>query len=528
MDGLRRAVGDAKLTYLGFSYGNVPRRDVRGPVPAHLPRAGAGRARVTPTTFIKRPGRQHRTSRPRSVERALGRFLRRRARRTRPPCARFWRPRSLGRPEDRLVARGGAGVPRLPARRATTPDPRPVDGEADINRSPSAPCTTSASLPALALGLPPGGARRRQRDPVARRRSCPTCGTPTRASTTRPNDAFVAIDGGEAKWPPPRREYVREGEEAWGKYDLAYFNQGYTELGFGSGRCAAQDAYFPAVPRRRIRSRAAGRGHHLRSRDRRTGGRDCSPASSATRGVLTMRAAATPPTARTRPAIQPAVNRYLIDGTLPPAGKSCRQQVPFAQPERSGRRPIEPSRGTRRRVQRAHAAVKFPNLAIVASRRQDQLAALTRTGSAVRAGRSRSVGGPAPAGARLPVAQRRSRLRRRHSPVSARPWTLPRGALRADESVCRPARILRAPGRRLLASPRPVSRPQLHPAELERSRAFGALLCVSPKAAPHRYASGAVPALRGPTPPLGPGRHGTSASTVRCAVSGSRQDCRIA
>jgi hypothetical protein len=35
---------------------------------------------------------------------------------------------------------------------------------------------------------------------------------------------------------------------------------------------------------------------------------------------------------RNSPCIDTAVNAYLIEGTLPAAGTTCRQEVPFVQP----------------------------------------------------------------------------------------------------------------------------------------------------------------------------------------------------
>ena len=94
---------------------------------------------------------------------------------------------------------------------------------------------------------------------------------------------------------------MREGEESWGKYDHAYFNQGYIELGFGLWPVRAQDAYFgpfhvdASAPAPLVVATTYDPATPYRGALR-------SPASSATRGCSRCAATATPPMAGTRPA----------------------------------------------------------------------------------------------------------------------------------------------------------------------------------------------------------------------------------
>jgi pimeloyl-ACP methyl ester carboxylesterase len=325
MDVLRRAVGDAKLTYLGFSYGTFLGATYAALFPRTF-RALVLDGPVDADEFINDPvaNTDEQTA---ALERALGRFFAACAA-NQTACARFG-GRDPWDAYDRLVAR--AQETRLPAPRYT-PDPRPIDGD-DINQAAVSAMYDKHFWPALALGLRQaargdGSVIRLIVDELSYMRD------PDTGQYDPSNDAFVAIDGGEPKWPTRVGEYVREGEEAWGKYDHAYFNQGYTELGFGLWPVRAQDAYFgpfhvdasapaplvvdttydPATPYRGGLMLARELGHAR---------------------VLTMRGDGHTAYGENSPCINRAVNAYLIDGTLPPAGKSCRQQVPFAQP--SGR-----------------------------------------------------------------------------------------------------------------------------------------------------------------------------------------------
>ena len=322
MDVLRRAVGDAKLTYLGFSYGTFLGATYAALFPRTF-RALVLDGPVDADEFINDPvaNTDEQTA---ALERALGRFFAACAA-NQTACARFG-GRDPWDAYDRLVAR--AQETRLPAPRYT-PDPRPIDGD-DINQVAVSAMYDKHFWPALALGLRQaargdGSIIRLLVDELSYMRD------PDTGQYDPSNDAFVAIDGGEAKWPTRVGEYVREGEEAWGKYDHAYFNQGYTELGFGLWPVRAQDAYFgpfhvdasapaplvvdttydPATPYRGGLMLARELGHAR---------------------VLTMRGDGHTAYGENSPCINRAVNAYLIDGTLPPAGKSCRQQVPFAQP----------------------------------------------------------------------------------------------------------------------------------------------------------------------------------------------------
>jgi pimeloyl-ACP methyl ester carboxylesterase len=325
MESLRQAVGDAKLTYLGFSYGTFLGATYAALFPRGF-RALVLDGPVDADAFINDPvaNTDEQTA---AIERAFGRFFAACAA-NQTACARFG-GRDPWDAYDLLVAR--AQETRLPARRYT-PDPRPVDGD-DINAAAVSAMYNKQFWPALALGLRraalgDGSIIRLLVDELSYMRD------PDTGEYDPLSDAFVAIDGGEAKWPTRVRAYVREGEQAWRMFDHAYFNQGYTELGFGLWPVRAQDAYFgpfhvdasapaplvvdttydPATPYRGGLMLARELGHAR---------------------VLTMRGDGHTAYGQNSPCINRAVNAYLIDGTLPPAGTSCRQRVPFAQP--SGR-----------------------------------------------------------------------------------------------------------------------------------------------------------------------------------------------
>jgi hypothetical protein len=211
-----------------------------------------------------------------------------------------------------------------------TPDPRPIDGD-DLNAAALVTMYAKQFWPDLAVGLASAAAGdgtviRAIVDELFYGRD-PDTGTYDPGS-----DRFLAIYGAEAHWPTDVGTYVREGDQAWGAFDHTYFNHGYAELNFGLWPATAQDTYEgpfhvkasaptplvvdttydPATPYR--------------------GGLKLARELGNSR-LLTMRGDGHTAYGGNSSCVDAAVNAYLIDGTLPPVGKSCRQEVPFEQPQ---------------------------------------------------------------------------------------------------------------------------------------------------------------------------------------------------
>ena len=323
MDVIRAAVGDKKLNYLGFSYGtflgttylklfadHVGRIVLDGPVDADEYQSDP----------LK--GTNEQTA---AFERALGRFFQACAA-DQANCLNFGGADPWDA-YDELIDQANASP--IPAPRYT-PDPRPVNGDV-INNAVVTDLYAKQLWPEIAQALAEAQAGdaslfRFLNDEIVYGRD-PETGTYDPGS-----DRFVAIYSAESIWPKNLAVYDREGDQAWSMFDHFYFNHGYLETGFGLWPVRAKDAYYgpynlkqstptplvvattydPATPYRGALKLVRTLGNAR---------------------LLTMRGDGHTAYGGNSPCIDDAVNAYLIDGTLPPAGTSCRQDVPFAQPQ---------------------------------------------------------------------------------------------------------------------------------------------------------------------------------------------------
>jgi pimeloyl-ACP methyl ester carboxylesterase len=321
MDVLRQAVGDEKLSYLGFSYGTFLGSTYASLFPNRF-RALVLDGAVDAEGFRSDPvkGSNEQTA---SFERALGRFFQACAA-DQATCLSFGGsdPHDA---YDQLVARANATP--LPAA-AYTPDPRPIDGD-DINAASAVVMYAKQFWPVLALALASaqagdGSLIRLIVDELFYSRD------PETGDYDPGSDRFVAIYAAESRWPRDVATYVREGEQAWGMFDHFYSNHGYTELSFGRWPVRAQDVYDGPF---RVRSSA---------RPPLVIGTTYDPATPYRWAVrlasdlgnarlLTMRGDGHTAYGGNSPCIDAAVNAYLTEGTVPAAGTTCRQEVPFAQ-----------------------------------------------------------------------------------------------------------------------------------------------------------------------------------------------------
>jgi pimeloyl-ACP methyl ester carboxylesterase len=323
MDVLRKAVGDSKLSYLGFSYGTFLGTTYAALFPNRF-RALVLDGPLDADEYLSDPlkGTNEQTA---AFERAVSRFFRACAA-NQTACLGFGGEDPEDAFDQLVDAANAAPIPAA----GYTPDPRPIDGD-DLNAAAAVSMYAKQFWPVLAVGLASaaagdGSVIRAIVDELFYGRD-PDTGTYDPGS-----DRFVAIYGAEAHWPTDVGTYVREGEQAWGSFDHVYFNHGYTELNFGLWPATAQDTYEgpfhvkasaptplvvdttydPATPYR--------------------GGLKLARELGNSR-LLTMRGDGHTAYGGNSPCIDAAVNAYLIDGTLPPVGTSCRQEVPFEQPQ---------------------------------------------------------------------------------------------------------------------------------------------------------------------------------------------------
>ncbi len=322
IDALRALLGDRKLTYLGFSYGTFLGTTYGRLFPRHV-RALVLDGPIDADEYQGDPskGTNEQTA---AFERAFGRFLQACAA-DQAACAGF----GGGDPwdaYDQLVEQADASP--IPAA-GYTPDPRPITGD-DLNAVSAIALYSKSAWPLLASALAAAqagdGSVIRQLVDEAFYGRDPDTGTYDPFS-----DQFVAILSAETKWPRDPAFFAREGDQAYGMFDHFYFNHGYSELTFGLWPVRARDAYFgpyrldpstptPLVVATRYDPATPYRGALKLMR------------TLGNARLLTMRGDGHTAYGGNSQCIDERVNAYLIDGTLPPAGTTCRQEVPFAQP----------------------------------------------------------------------------------------------------------------------------------------------------------------------------------------------------
>jgi pimeloyl-ACP methyl ester carboxylesterase len=332
MDLLRAAVGDKKLTYLGFSYGTFLGATYESMFPTHY-RALVLDGALDADQYINRPT-QALQEQSAAFERALSRFF--------VACAAHKDVCPFGgddpaRAFDDLV--GGMNAQPLPA---TGSDTRPVGGEDALVAAAMAMYskrlwpTLAAALTQASLG--DGTGLRDLADAFY--------GREDDGSYDPISDRYFTIGALEQRYPRNVRFYLDAGRHAWGMFDHAWWNTGYTELSFGlypvrpkgvfDGPFRANPSatttlvvatrYDPATPYRGSVQLVTELGN-ARLLEMRGDGHTAYPRNS--------------------PCINSAVEAYLKDLTVPAKGTVCQQEVPFQAPEPAAARsgsPVIPAR----------------------------------------------------------------------------------------------------------------------------------------------------------------------------------------
>ena len=325
MDRLREAVGDAKLTYLGFSYGTFLGRDIREPVPEPLPRARA-RRRDRPDQYIDRPveGLSEQTA---ASSAALGRFLQACAADQATCPLRRRRPVGRLRPADRPADATRSRPPHTPDR---------VRSTATTSRSGSiADPLQQATRPFLAAALTEAEAGDAS---LLRFLADLSCGR-NDDGTYDPGPIATSRFGGRAALPVATSATTsRRAPHSWGLFDHFWINSGYSELAAGCSRCG-RGTRSPA------RSAAAEPAAHASwsapptTPRRRTAAPSASSRELGNARLLTMRGDGHTAYGGNSSCIDAAVDAYLEDLAVPAAGTSCKQEVPFGEPQAQARGP---------------------------------------------------------------------------------------------------------------------------------------------------------------------------------------------
>jgi len=317
MDELRQAVGDDKLSYLGFSYGTFLGATYAAMFPKNY-RALVLDGALDADEYINRPVENVREQ-TEGFEREFGRFMQ--------ACAAHQDVCQFGGDDpwtafDELAEK--ADVTPIPA---SGDDPRPVDGD-DIRAATTQAVYAKQLWPflAVALGLAEAG------DGVGIRViSDFFYGRLDDGRYDPLFDRFFAISALEGVFPSDVDTLLAGGEHSWALFDHFWFNAGYSDVPWG---------LYPVEPRGVFRGPFSVPSSSPTVLVVGTTGDPATPSRGAKRVVreldsarlLTMRGDGHTAYGGNSVCIDAAVDAYLKELIVPAAGTTCRQQVPFELP----------------------------------------------------------------------------------------------------------------------------------------------------------------------------------------------------
>ena len=321
LDVMRAGVGDKKLNFLGFSYGTFLGATYASLFPNSY-RKMVLDGPVDATSYINDPMKDlsEQTS---AFERAFNRLMQACAA-DQTACEGFGGKDPIQAYDDLVEQADATPIPAP----NFAPDPRPVDGD-DINAATLGDLYNKRYWPEIVDALKAasdgdGSKIRELADGFF--------GNNEDGTFDPANDRYFTIGAVEQKYPRDLQTYLRAGDRAWGEYDHFSLNNGYVELNYGLYPVRPRSAfdgpfhipagaatplvvattYDPATPYRGALRlvRDLGNARLLRMKgDGHTAYQNGSP-----------------------DCIDTAIEGYLLDGPLPPAGTTCKQDVPFEQP----------------------------------------------------------------------------------------------------------------------------------------------------------------------------------------------------
>ena len=319
MDAVRAALGEQKLSYLGFSYGTFLGATYASLFPNRY-RALVLDGALDADRYINRPLESLREQTA-GFERALGRFLAACAA-DQTACSGFggadpWTAL------DQLIAERGSPV-------AAPDQGRPVDGD-DIRAATVQAMYAKQSWGDIAAALAAAEAG----DGTLMRDWTDSFYGRLEDGTYDPLlDRYFTIGAAEQRYPADVDTFLEAGDHSWGLFDHAYWNHGYTELAWGLFPVNARDAFFGPFRARSSSptSLVVGTTYDPATpyRGSRRLVRDLGNAR-----LLTMWGDGHTAYGGNSPCIDAAVDAYLENGVVPAEGTACDQEVPFTAPEAS-------------------------------------------------------------------------------------------------------------------------------------------------------------------------------------------------
>ena len=319
MNFLRAAVGDRKLTYLGYSYGTAIGATYASLFP-NRHRALALDGAFDVDKYLNKPLLSLREQSG-GFEKGLNRFFQ--------ACAAN---------QDACLHFGGddpwIAFDELVDKLSADPQPASADGSTPRGWRRRLGGRVGRRLRQAVLAVPGSRAGRRAggrllADPPGGRRLLLPAG---RTAHTNPFiDRYFALGALEQRYTRDVFTYIEAGEHSWNLFDHFWLNSGYVELPWGLFPIKPKGAYYgpfevrqsapttlvvgttydPASPYRGARGLVADLGNAR---------------------LLTMRGDGHTAYPGNSPCIDEAVEAYLEEGILPAKGTVCRQQVPFEAP----------------------------------------------------------------------------------------------------------------------------------------------------------------------------------------------------
>jgi pimeloyl-ACP methyl ester carboxylesterase len=317
MDWVRDALGEPKLSYLGFSYGTFLGATYASLFPTHY-RALVLDGALDADRYINKPMESLREQTS-AIERALGRFL--------AACA-----------GDQAACSGFGGADpwtafdELIAKADREPLPttqgRPLDGD-DIRAGAAQAVYSKRSWGPLGQAL----AQAATGDGTLMRGGLADdfYGRNPDGSYDPLLDRYYTISALEQSYPKSVDPYLAAGDHSWGLFDHAFWNHGYTELAWGLWPVTPRGVFrgpfeaAPDGPTALVVATTYDPATPYRGSVRLT--RDLGNAR-----LLTMRGDGHTAYDGNSPCIDAAVDAYLEDGVVPAEGTTCVQDVPFAAP----------------------------------------------------------------------------------------------------------------------------------------------------------------------------------------------------
>ena len=322
LDALRAAVGDAKLSYLGFSYGTFLGATYAALFPRNY-RALVLDGPVDAQLYINDPMKDI-AEQTAGFEDALNRFLAA-CKANQGACLHFG-GNNPSKAFDALIAQA-ATHPIAAA--GYKPDPRPV-GADDIRMATAILLYSKQSWGALAQALSEAA----QGD-ASFLRTVVDEGFYARNpdGTFDPaSDRYFLIGATEQRYPRGLETYLARGARSYEEFPHFWWNSGYAEISYAYWPAHDTDAYAGpfTIPASSATPLVIATTHDPATPY--AGAKNLVREQGNSR-LLTMAGDGHTAYGGNSACIDRAANTYLVSGILPPTGTVCQQQVPFAAPQ---------------------------------------------------------------------------------------------------------------------------------------------------------------------------------------------------